>query len=107
MVDGTGGRHGAAVLRHHREVRGAVVVGEVKLRLVVAHVMGCPVCNLSPEMSGIGMRGDVLNELEKEREKMFKNLLVFFFFNKGNQKPVKQVITVQYLREQILVWSQH
>lgn len=54
LINGTGGRHGASVLCDYRKVRGPVVLRQVKLWLVVVHVMCGFICNLFTEVIGIG-----------------------------------------------------
>ena len=62
-VDGAGGSHCAAVLRHHGEVGGAGVVGHVELRLVVVHVVRGVVRDALPQAAGEPAGGHVLDQL--------------------------------------------
>lgn len=65
VVDGAGGGYGAAVLRYHGDVRGPVVVGQVKLRLVVAHGVRGAVRDPSTQLGSVGGRSHVLDHLEE------------------------------------------
>lgn len=63
MVDGAGGCHSTSILCHHRDVRRAVVFRQVKLWLVVVHVMCGFICNLSTELISVETRSHILDEL--------------------------------------------
>lgn len=73
MVDGAGGGDGAPVGCHHRQVRGAVVVGDGELRPVVLHGVRGVVGDLAVELIGVGSRGHVLDKLGTKRVEREKN----------------------------------
>ena len=74
MVDGAGGGHSASVLCHYREVSGAVVLRQVKLWLVVTHVMRGVICDLFTEVIGIDARSHIVDELWKRKWDMKKRI---------------------------------
>lgn len=66
MVDGAGGGYGATVLRHHGDVRGAVVLRQVELRLVVVGRVRGAVRDLFTQLVGVESRSHVLDHLEQD-----------------------------------------
>lgn len=65
VVDGAGGGYGAAVLCYHGDVRGPVVLRQVKLRLVVVHRVRGVVRDLLTQLISVGSRSHFLDHLEE------------------------------------------
>lgn len=67
LVDGAGGGHGASVFCYYGDVGGAVVFRQVKLGLVIVHVMCGSIGDLFTQAIGVERRSHVLDELLEEQ----------------------------------------
>lgn len=68
-VDGAGGRHGAAVLRDHGQVRGAAVIGRVELRLIVGGRVSGVVGDPGPKLGSKELRAHVADHLPRPQSR--------------------------------------
>lgn len=64
-VDGACGGHGTAILRNHRQVSSAPIIGKVELRLIVGGRMRGSIRDAGSELSGEELRAHVADHLPR------------------------------------------
>lgn len=64
-VDGACGGHGTAILRNHRQVSSAPIIGKVELRLIVGGRMRGAIRDPGSELSGEELRAHVADHLPR------------------------------------------